>query len=179
MKRVLSIGLLGAFGLAGCGGQVHVAGPQGLNLAKDVVQITGEGPPAGPEGTCWAHERQPAVYETVTEQSLVSPEVRDGAGNVIAPAVYRSISKLSQVQENRDIWFKSPCPETVTVDFLATLQRALKARGYYLMPVTGAMDAATAEALRRYQADHGLDSPQLSLAAAQDLGLATTALNEL
>ncbi len=179
MKRVLSIGLLSALGLAGCGGQIHVAPPHGLNLAGEVVQIKGDGPPAGPKGTCWAHERQPAVYETVTEQSLVSPEMRDGAGNVTAQAVYRTEARLSQVQQNRDIWFKTPCPETVTVDFLATLQRALKARGYYMMPVTGAMDAATSEALRRYQADHGLDSPQLSLAAAKELGLATTALDEL
>jgi len=38
------------------------------------------------------------------------------------------------------------------------------------------MDVATAEALRKYQADNGLDSPLLSRAAAQQLGVLTTAL---
>jgi peptidoglycan hydrolase-like protein with peptidoglycan-binding domain len=45
--------------------------------------------------------------------------------------------------------------------------------------VTGEMDPATAEAVRRYQADHGLDSPMLSLAATRQLGISTTALDQL
>ena len=172
-------GLVTVLALAACGPRIAVDAPETGDLADEAIQIDGAGPPDGPEGTCWAHDLIPAVYETVTEQTLVTAEVRDAAGNVVTPAAYQSVAKLRVVNERRDIWFTAPCPEDMTVDFLATLQRALKARGYYSLPLTGEMDPATAEALRRYQADHGLDSKLLSLAAARELGLSTTALDEI
>ena len=164
-----------ALALAACGPQIAVKTPRPADLSSEVIQIAGPGPPAAPKGTCWAHDDLPAVYETETEQSLITAEVRDGAGQIISPATYRSIARLREVSPRRDIWFQAPCPADMTPDFLATLQRALKARGYYVLPLTGVMDQATREALRRYQADHGLDSPLLSLAAARELGLAATA----
>lgn len=179
MAKIGWIGLLTGLMLVGCGDRIKVAAPQAADLAAEAIQIDGAGPPPGPKGACWAHDLIPAVYETVTEQTLTSPEVRDAAGTVVAPAAYQSVAKLRVVNERRDIWFLAPCPEDITVEFLATLQRALKARGYYTLPLTGEMDAATTEALRRYQADRGLDSPELSLAAARDLGLSATALNDL
>ena len=172
-------GLLTVLALASCGTRIAVEAPEQGDLAAEAVQIDGAGPPEGPEGACWAHDLIPAVYETVTEQTLVTAEVRDGAGNVVSPAAYRSVSQLRVVNERRDIWFNTPCPADMTVDFLASLQRALKARGYYSLPLTGEMDPATSEALRRYQADRGLDSPLLSLAAARDLGLSSTARDDL
>lgn len=63
--------------------------------------------------------------------------------------------------------------------FLASLQRALKARGLYLGEVTGEWNAATAEGVRRFQAERGLDSPRLSLAAARELGLIAVDLDRL
>ena len=179
MRSLGTIGLLTALGLAACGNHVAVKAPQAVDLAREAVQIDGAGPPQGPDGACWAHDMIPAVYETETEQTLTSPEVRDRAGRIVAPAAYTSVSKLRVVNERRDIWFLAPCPEVMTADFLATLQRALKARGYYGLPLTGEMDAATAEAVRRYQADHGLDSKLLALAAARQLGLAATTLDQL
>ena len=170
---------MAALALAACASPIAVKAPTATDLADEAIQITGEGPPPGPEGTCWAHDLIPAVYETTTEQTLVSPEVRDESGAVVTPAAYRSVSRLRVVTERRDIWFTSPCADEVTVEFLATLQRALKARGYYGLPVTGQMDEATVEAVRRYQADHGLDSPLLSLAATRQLGISTTALGDL
>ena len=41
------------------------------------------------------------------------------------------------------------------------------------------MDPATAEALRRFQAERGLDSPLLSLGAAKELGLISTDFEDL
>ena len=177
MTTQILTGLVTALALASCGPRIAVEGPGQGDLAAEAIQIDGAGPPQGAEGACWANDLIPAVYETTTEQTLVTPEVRDAAGNIVTPAAYRSVAQLRVVTERRDIWFTAPCPEEMTVDFLATLQRALKARGYYTLPLTGEMDAATSEALRRYQADHGLDSPLLSLAAARDLGLSTTALD--
>lgn len=179
MTGRIGIGLLAALALAACGPSIPVAPPKPGDLSGEIVLRPSGTPPQGPEGACWALEIQPAVYETVTEQTLVSAEVRDWSGNVVSPASYRSVSKLSQIREARDIWFRAPCAPEMTLPFIASLQRALKARGYYLAEVTGNLDAETSEALRRYQAERGLDSAQLSLAAAKDLGLATTALDEL
>jgi hypothetical protein len=165
-----------SLGLFACSPQIPVDAPKTLDLADEAIQISGDGPPPGPEGRCWAHDITPAQFETTTEQTLTSPEQRATDGTVTAPATYRSVSRVRVVRERRDIWFAAPCPEQIDLTFLATLQRALKARGYYAAPLTGVMDAATTEALRRYQADHGLDSPMLSLAAARKLGISTTDL---
>ncbi len=165
--------------LFACGPNVNVQPPQTVDLAAEAVHLDGAGPPPGPEGACWAHDVIPAKFETVTDQTLVTPEVRDAGGNVTTPATYRTVSKAKMVQDRRDVWFQTPCPPDVTVDFVATLQRALLARGYYSLPLTGVMDAATTEAVRHYQADHGLDSAILSLGATKQLGLVTTALGDL
>ncbi len=162
--------------LGACAPRIVVDAPATANLASQAIRLDGPGPPPGPEGTCWANDLIPAAFETVTEQTLVSAEVRDDAGKVVTPASYTSVSRVRVLNERRDIWFTAPCPADVTVAFVATLQRALKARGYYNLPVTGEMDAATNEAVRRYQADRGLDSPVLSLAATRQLGIATTDL---
>lgn len=175
MTGMTRIAYLAALALAACAPRPDVARPMPGDLAGEAVVRSGDSPPPGPKGACWVDEHLPAVYETVTEQTLVSPEVRDAGGNLVSPASYRSVSNLSRIEPPRDIWFRTPCPAEMTLPFVASLQRALKARGYYLAEVTGTLDAATSEALRRYQAERGLDSAALSLAAARDLGLATTA----
>lgn len=162
---------LAALGLASCGGP----GP-GPELA---LGARGGSAPQARPGECWASEVTPAIIESVTEQTLVSPEVLGADGAVITPASYSTVTRQRMVQDRTEIWIPVPCPAMQTGDFIATLQRALKARGYYLLPLTGVMDAATAEAVRRFQAERGLDSPVLSLAAAQELGLITVALEDL
>jgi len=176
MVRRFWIGMAGSAWLVACTPQIAVNAPAKGDLAGEAVHLSGSGPPDGPEGTCWAHDLIPAVYETTTEQSLVAAEKRDADGHIVTPAAYKSVSRLRVLQDRRDIWFVAPCPDEMTPGFLATLQRALKARGYYTAGLTGVMDDATTEALRKYQADHGLDSPLLSRAAARQLGVATTAL---
>lgn len=71
-----------------------------------------------------------------------------------------------------DRLFAVPCPAALTPEFWASVQRALGVRGLYAGPITGVPDAATAEAVRRWQAPLGLDSPVLSLDGARHLGLA-------
>ena len=165
--------------LMACAPLIPVKAPQTGDLSDVAIQVPGNGPPPGPDGTCWAHDMIPAVYETTTEQSLVTAERRDAAGNILSPAIYKSVSHLRVLQDRRDIWFMAPCPDQVTPGFLATLQRALKARGDYTLELTGVMDTGTTEALRKYQADNGLDSPLLARAAAEQLGvLAATGVQE-
>ena len=170
-----------AGGLAGC---VATApgnpGPARADLARELIRRPpGSEAPKGPPGACWAKDTTPAVIETVTEQVLVTQEQRDAAGKVIAPATFRTITSQHMLRDREEVWFRAPCPADQNVAFVATLQRALKARGLYDLPVTGVMDSATAAAIRRFQAERGLDSPTLSLAAARELGLSAVELDRL
>lgn len=70
-----------------------------------------------------------------------------------------------------DRLFAVPCPAALTPQLWSSVQRALAVRGLYAGPITGIPDAATAEAVRRFQAPLGLDSPTLSLDGARRLGL--------
>lgn len=124
-------------------------------------------------GECWHHLRQPALYETVTKQVLATPEIRNPDGSIRQHATFRSDTHQRQIRPRQEIWFRIPCPEdgAGTAGFNASLQRALKARGLYGGAVNGEYDALTAAGVRHYQALNGLDTPVLSLAAAQALGL--------
>ncbi len=153
--------------------------PRSNDLAREIVRLNKPGPPERPEGACWESDVTPAVIETVTEQVVATPETRAEDGTVISPASYRTDTRTRILRDREEVWFRAPCPAEYTVDFVASLQRALKARGYYTLELTGQMDAGTRDAVRRYQSERGLDSPRLSLAAAKELGLVATALEEL
>lgn len=176
IRTVLLGGAAALAMLAACGPAGKPAAPGRADLSAEVVHRRQPGPPPGPEGACWATDTSPLVIETVSEQVLVSPEELGPDGAVLRPAVFRSVSQQNIVQEREEIWFRAPCPDAFTVSFVASLQRALKARGLYVEPVTGSMDAATEEAVRRYQASRGLDSRKLSLVAARELGLVAAEL---
>ncbi|WP_435259385.1 peptidoglycan-binding domain-containing protein [Thioclava sp. FR2] len=173
MTRSTTLLLLAGLLLSACKtpGQYVPEAPTRADLSAELIRLDKPGPPSSPEGACWASDITPMVVETVTEQIVTSPEKLGPDGAVIAPASYRTETHQRIVQEREEIWFRAPCAQEWTVDFVATLQRALKARGYYLLPVSGELDAPTREAVHRFQIDRGLDSPQLSLAAAQELGI--------
>jgi hypothetical protein len=128
-------------------------------------------PPKAPAGACWVRAVTPAVIETVTEQVLATPERRGPDGVVTEPAGFRTETRQSIVSERREVWFQTPCPGTLNAEALATLQRALKARGLYLEPLTGVLDAPTRAAVRAWQRPRGLDSDVLALASARALGI--------
>lgn len=153
--------------------------PQRADLSAEVVRLNRPGPPEKPAGACWEADVTPAVIETVTEQVVVTPETRGPDGALLTAATYRTDTRTRILRDREEVWFRSPCPADYTVEFVTTLQRALKARGFYLLPLTGAMDAGTRDAVRRYQAERGLDSARLSLAAARELGLVVVSLEEL
>jgi len=172
MYRILPIIL--SLGLGAC----QTTPPPGAaqNLHIELVPKRGDTPPAAPPDACWASDTVPAVIETVTEQIRAQPERRAPDGRVIQPAVFRTETRQRIVSDRREVWFRTPCAAEQTVEFIASVQRALKARGFYLAPVTGALDAATAEAIRRYQAPLGLDSPVLALTTARALGISASDL---
>jgi len=158
--------------LAGCGGGLM---PQEPQKSIPVLHLAAGKKPPQADGTCWASDTTPAVIETITEQLLVKPELRDTTGKVTSPAQFETKTVQRLVQDREMVWFTAPCPADMTVDFIASLQRALKARGQYFNVVTGVYDQATGDAVRKLQAERGLDSPVLAMATAQDLGLAAEA----
>ncbi|MDR7124825.1 peptidoglycan-binding domain-containing protein [Pseudotabrizicola sp. 4114] len=179
MMRHASLTLTGALlWLTACQQGGVPQAPGRADLSVDLVRLTVPGPPEGAAGECWASDVTPMVIETVTEQVMVSKAKLGPDGTVLSPAVFHSEARQKIVQEREQVWFRSPCPQEMTVDFIASLQRALKARGLYVLPLTGQMDAATRAALRRFQADRGLESDKLSLTAARELGLVTADLGK-
>jgi hypothetical protein len=127
--------------------------------------------PAPTPGGCFATDPTPAVIETTIEDVLVSPAVVGTDGSITSPAQFRSVTRQNIVQERRDVRFKTPCPPVMDEAFLATLQRALKARGHYSGPINSTMDEQTTAAIRSYQSANGLNSAVLSMATARALGL--------
>jgi len=155
--------------LAACAPQVPL--PDAASGPTLAAELRLQAPQSQPN-VCWAEEIRPAIIETVTEQIQTSPERRDPAsGVVLQPARYSTVTRQQIVSERAPIWFRTPCPAQLTADFIASLQRALQARGHFKGQVSATVDAATRRALRSYQAPRGLPSGTLSLAAARELGL--------
>lgn len=160
--------------LAGCQNAVMPEAPARADLTLGLLREK----PDDDGGRCWANDVTPAVIETVTEQVEVAPAGPDANG-AMQPAIYHSETQQRIVKDREEVWFATPCPAEMTVEFIATAQRALKARGFYLLPLTGEMDSATGDAIRRFQEPLGLDSPVLSLGAARNLGIVATDLDKL
>lgn len=163
--RPLLCAILAASLSAGCQSTLPGA------VEPDIIHTRDEAPPGAAPGTCWGKDITPAVVETVTEQIILQPaEILDD-GTVLQAAVYKTETRQAIIQERKVTWFETPCREVMTPDFVASVQRALKARGLYRGPVTAEMNNRTRAAIRAFQKPEGLDSGILSLAAARKLGL--------
>jgi Putative peptidoglycan binding domain len=171
MRITAWAGAWAALGLAACTQPAIPVAPPVTAPSFQAELVNSE--PKAAEGECWHRMGRPALFETVTEQVLVTPEQRDAAGAITRPAVFRTETRQSELRARQQVWFRIPCRSAVDSEsvFVASLQRALKARGLYGGAVTGTMDDATETAVLRYQAANGLESSVLSLAAAQALGL--------
>lgn len=78
------------------------------------------------------------------------------------------------------LWFEIPCEAESDPDFIASLQRALAARGLLSSASAGSgtYDDATRQAIAAYQLRLRLRSGVLSLIAARQLGLALWVLSD-
>lgn len=157
-----------ALALASCAvGGAHRT-PIGSDLREETVR--GEKPDAA-DGVCWASDETPAVIETVTEQ-VAEDVASQGEGS------YRTETRLEIIEPRVKIWFRTPCAQDLSPEVIATLQRALAARGLFSLPADGVLDDATKAAIRAYQVRRGLNSDQLSLTAARDLGVIVSDFGE-
>lgn len=164
--------------LAACApGVPVVVGPQATSDLTSEVQFR---QPSAKDGRCWHETVQPAIFETVTVQALVTPAVVDASGRLLEPAVFRTETRQSEVRPRQTGWFRIPCAGELAGDgmaFTASLQRALKARGLFGGEISGQSDAATRAAVLAFQRRFGLESDVLSFAAARMLGLVSTVSN--
>jgi hypothetical protein len=125
-----------------------------------------------PKGVgCVANIAGPAVTEIISETILVEPAQIGPDGVETRPAIYRKITRPQTINEGSGTWFMRVCDVELTPDVIATLQRALSARGAYRGFATGQMDARTMRAIQSYQAARGLDSAQVSVEMLVEFGL--------
>jgi hypothetical protein len=140
-------------------------------LEPEVLRTHVDGPPGAEPGTCWGRDETPAVIESVTDHVMIQPPEIDANGYVRTPAIYRTERVQRIVQEREEIWFRAPCDGDMTPEVIASLQRALQARGLYDGPISGQHSTATRRAVRAFQRPQGLDSGILSLRAGRQLGI--------
>lgn len=137
-----------------------------------VREATTKGPAGAAPGSCWGRTVSPAVIETVTEQVQVQPAQISSTGEIQSLPIYRTETRQKIVSPRVDNWFETPCTSALTPDVIATLQRALEARGFYGGAINSELDDATRRAMRAYQiSSGGPDSPVLALATARSLGV--------
>lgn len=159
----------------------------GCTAAVSLQPLTSSGNPTvgmaaietASDGRCFGRDITPAVIETVTAQELAEPAVLGPDGAVLQPARYRSVIRQQIVRDRQEVRFETLCPPDFSAEFVATLQRALTARGFYLGPITGVLDTATGRAVQDFQRGTGPDSPLLSIAAARELGIVALSDNQL
>ncbi|OIP83475.1 MAG: hypothetical protein AUK37_07240 [Rhodobacterales bacterium CG2_30_65_12] len=168
-----SVGPLAAAGLVLAGCLAAPAAETNRADLGDEIVITDFtlGPPGARPGACYGKDVTPAVIEQVTERVLIAPPRIGPEGNVIAPARYDEKVSHQVLKGREEIYFETPCPPRWTPDFIASVQRALAARGLYRGPISGNLDDATRSAVRTFQLQNGLNSAILSTESARALGL--------
>lgn len=172
MRRLISLSALAI--LAACDTPAHIAA-----LGEpELVQVHASAPPGAAPGSCWGRDVTPAIIETVSEKIMMQPAEVHEDGTVITEPVYKLETRRAIVRARKELWFETPCQDQLTPDFIASLQRALKARGFFNGSINGEVDARTRHAVRRFQKPQGLDSSILSLAATRKLGLAAVKHDE-
>ena len=165
MKRVTHSAALFGLALSACsdGGVPPYSNPPAFTEAGIETDYYGK---------CFGRDVTPAQTHTVTDQELVKEEVLAPDGRVLEPAVYQTVTNQQIIRERREVLFEVVCPSEMNSGFIASVQRALAARGFYQAPITGVMDDTTTAAVRLYQRQQtGVDSPLLSVDAAKVLGL--------
>lgn len=125
---------------------------------------------------CFGHEFKPAVIETVTEKTPLTPErlavdVETGKTTVIREATFKTVTVRKIVEPRQEQWFPAVCPHNYTEQFVQSLQRALNARGFYSGALTGWMDEHTNIAVKLYQRKYDIQSSIVALATAEEFGL--------
>ena len=103
---------------------------------------------------------------------MVQPEKRNSAGQLVSPAQYETTRTLTITKARSITKIDAVYPEDLTPEFIASLQRAFKARGLFSSTITGLMVTSTRRAILNFQTVRGVKSATVMKATAQELGLA-------
>ncbi|MCF2870154.1 peptidoglycan-binding protein [Octadecabacter sp. G9-8] len=178
-RRYVGAGLALAL-LAGCMESYATRSDQSISASQTIGPLTEPAVVNSADGTCFARATTPAIIETVTEQVLVQPAVVRSDGSVQSPAAFRTVTRQQILRERREVEFETPCATVQTPEFIASVQRALVARGYYRGAINGTLDPRTSAAIERFQTDQDdVHTGQLTLKTARTLGLVALPRGEL
>ncbi|MEL6599094.1 MAG: peptidoglycan-binding protein [Pseudomonadota bacterium] len=109
----------------------------------------------------------PARIENVTRRVVATEERVE---RVEVPATFRTVERRTQEVPAALVWTNVVCDTNRTKTFTASVQRGLKARGFYGGAIDGIEGRGTRSAVRAFQLENGLDSDVLTVEAAQELG---------
>ncbi len=158
-----------ALTVAACAAPLDAPAPAALPAGRSLPLTV------GPDGRCSAGVEIPAVIETVTEQAILPAADQTGSD-----AAVRTVTRSRVVQDRQRRMVEVVCPEQLDAALVASLQRALIARGALDGPASGLLDGPTLAALQAYQTDLGLpETSLLTRQAAVALGLVALRPEEL
>lgn len=110
----------------------------------------------------------PATYRTEKYKEVTAPARTESR---TVPAVYDMVKKTRAVQAPEPVWREVLCERNATPAKVREIQTALKQRGYDPGPVDGTLGTKTVAAMQKFQADQGLPQGQISVEAAEALGV--------
>ena len=125
MKQLLIIGTLSITGLSACN----------TTAVDEIARRSGD--------QCYFEKITPAEISTQVKTRLVQPEKRNTAGQLVSPAEYETTRTLTITKARSITKIDAVYPEDLTPEFIASLQRAFKARGLFSSTITGSMDTST------------------------------------
>ena len=125
---------------------------------------------------CYFEKITPAEISTQVKTRLVQPEKCNNAGQLVSHAQYETTQTQTITKARSITKIDAVCPKDLTSEFIASLQRAFKARGLFSSTITGSMDTSTRRAILNFQNVRGVKSATVMKATAQELGLAVIEL---
>ena len=153
MKQLLIRGTLCITGLSACK----------TTAVDEIARRSGD--------QCYCEKITPAEISTQVKTRLVQPEKRNTAGQLVSPAQYETTRTQTITKARSTTKIDAVCSEDLTPEFIASLQRAFKARGLFSSTITGSMDTSTRRAILNFQSVRGVKSATVMKATAQELGL--------
>ena len=151
-------------GLSACGKPASLPLPEAPVIEQGEIETMAD-------GRCFAFTIPPTETQVIIEQVISIPEARAEDGTLITPAIYRDQEREIQVPVGDSDRFEVICPQNLSQNFVASVQRALLVRGYHVEAVNGLIDQPTRNAILTYQKDQGLISANLGVQTAIGLGL--------
>jgi hypothetical protein len=110
----------------------------------------------------------PGEHKMVKVKKVVSPP---RVKRVLIPAEYQTVTERVKTTEGKMEWHRVLCETNMTVDVVASIQRAVKKAGYDPGRVDGDFGEKTLLAIQAYQRDKGLAVGNLTYETLRSLGV--------